>query len=83
MNNLRLGVSKDILPYTTNQILEADRKLNKFAINTIQSGLEGLLIGTALSLFFAKKRPIIFYSAGFGAGLNFFTTIYNNYWIPF
>lgn len=57
MNNLRLGVSKDILPYTTDQILEADRKLNKFAINTIQSGLEGLLIGTALSLFFAKNDP--------------------------
>ena len=79
MNNLRLGVSKDILPYTTEQILEADRKFNRFAINTIQSGLEGLVIGTALSLFFAKKRRIILYSAGFGAGLNFFTTICNKY----
>jgi len=75
MSNLRLGVSKDILPYTTQQILDADRKLNKFAINTIQSGLKGLAIGVAASLFFAKKRRIIFYSAGFGAGLNFFSTI--------
>ena len=75
MSNLRLGVSKDILPYTTEQILEADRKLSKFAINTVQSGLQGLALGVVASLFFAKKRRIIFYSAGFGAGLNFFSTI--------
>ena len=79
MNNLRLGVSKDILPYTTEQILEADRKLNKFAINTVQSGLQGLAIGVVASLCFAKKRRIIFYSAGFGAGLNFFSTVCNQY----
>jgi len=75
MSNLRLGVSKDILPYTTEQILEADRKLNKFVINTVQSGLKGLGIGLVASLFFSRKRPIIFYSAGFGAGLSFFSTI--------
>lgn len=74
MSNLRLGVSKEILPYSTQQILDADRKFNKFVINTFQSGLQGLAIGVVASLFFARKRPIIFYSAGFGAGLNFFTT---------
>ena len=76
MSNLRLGVSKDILPYSTEQILDADRKFNKFIINTFQSGLKGLAIGVVASLFFARKRPIIFYSAGFGAGISFFTTIY-------
>ena len=35
MNNLRLGVSKDIVPFSTSQILEADRKLNKFVISTV------------------------------------------------
>lgn len=75
MSNLRLGVSKDILPYTTEQILDADRKLNKFVINTCQSGLKGLAFGVVASLFFARKNRIIFYSAGFGVGLNFFTTI--------
>lgn len=74
-SNLRLGVSKEILPYTTEQILEADRKLNKFVINTLQSGCQGLAIGLVASLFFARKKPIIFYSAGFGAGLSFFSTI--------
>jgi hypothetical protein len=75
MNNLRLGVSKDILPYTTEQILQADRKFNKFVINTTESGLKGLGIGLVASLFFARKKPIIFYSAGFGAGLSFFSTV--------
>ncbi len=79
MSNLRLGVSKDILPYTTEQILDADRKLNKFVINTFQSGLKGLAIGVVASLFFARKQRIIFYSAGFGAGLNFFSTICKEY----
>jgi hypothetical protein len=55
--------------------LDADRKLNKFVINTVQYGLKGLGIGLVASLFFARKRRIIFYSAGFGAGFNFFTTI--------
>lgn len=76
MSNLRLGVSKDILPYTSEQILDADRRLNKFIINTCESGLKGLALGVVASLFFVRKSRIIFYSASFGAGLNLFTTIY-------
>lgn len=79
MSNLRLGVSRDILPYTTEQILDADRKFNKFIINTCQSGFKGLAFGVVASLFFVRKGRVIFYSAGFGAGLNFFTTIYKLY----
>lgn len=75
MSRLRLGVSKDILPYTTQEILDADRKFNKFIINTFQSGIKGLALGAIASIFFVKRRRIIFYSAGFGAGLSFFSTL--------
>jgi len=75
MSALRLGVSKDILPYTTQEILDADRKFNKFVINTFQSAFKGLAFGVVASLFFAKRRRIIFYSTGFGAGVTFFSTL--------
>jgi hypothetical protein len=74
MSNIRLGVSKDILPYSTSQVLAADRKLNKFAINSFQSGLKGAAIGAVASLFFFKKGRVVFYTAGFGVGINFFET---------
>lgn len=74
MSNIRLGVSKEILPYTQQQVLAADRKMNLFAINTFQSALKGAAIGTLASLFFFRKRKVIFYSAGFAAGINFFET---------
>ena len=79
MSNLRLGVSKDIVPFSTSQILEADRKLNKFVINIGESGFKGLAFGVVASIFFVKKRRVIFYSAGFSAGLNFFTNICDYY----
>jgi hypothetical protein len=41
----------------------------------VQSGFKGFAVGLVASLFFARKRPIIFYSAGFGAGFSFFTTL--------
>ena len=50
-------------------------KFNKFIINTFQSGLKGLAFGLVASLFFARKQRIIYYSTGFGAGLNFFEAI--------
>lgn len=72
MSSIRLGVSKDILPYTNQEILEADEKFNKFVINTGQLALKGLGIGLVASLFFVKKQRVIFYGLGFGAGLSFF-----------
>lgn len=55
-------------------MLAADRRLNVFAINTFQSALKGAAIGALASLFFFRKGKVIFYSAGFAAGLNFFET---------
>jgi hypothetical protein len=72
MSKLRLGVSGDILPYTTQQILDSDYRFNKFLINTVQSAVKGAGIGLFLSLFFIKKQRIVFYGSGFGAGLSFF-----------
>jgi hypothetical protein len=72
MNGLRLGVSSDILPYSTEQVLEADYRLSKFVLSTVELAGKGLLLGGALSLFFLRKTPVIFYGAGFGAGLSVF-----------
>lgn len=70
--NLRLGVSEDILPYTNEQVLAADRKFNKFVINTAQLTMKGLLVGAFASLFF-KRRAVMYYSMGFGAGYSIFS----------
>ncbi len=78
MSNLRLGVSKDILPYSIDEVLQADRKFNKFVINTVQSGFQGFAFGLVASLFFARKKRVIFYSTGFGAGMTFFTSLCGN-----
>jgi hypothetical protein len=72
MSGLRLGASKDILPYTTEDILNADYKLNNFVLGTFGSTAKGLLTGALLSVFFLRKGRVIFYGAGFGAGLNIF-----------
>lgn len=79
MSNLRLGVSNNILPFTQAEVLEADRKLNRFVINTVQGGLRGLGYGVLASWFFVNKRRVIFYAGGFGAGITFFTTICNEF----
>jgi hypothetical protein len=46
--------------------------LNKFFLSTLSLAGKGLLLGTALSLFFIRKQPVIFYGMGFGAGLSVF-----------
>lgn len=72
MSGLRLGVSADILPYSTEEILEADFRLNKFLLRTVSYAAQGLALGVIGSIFFLRKQPVIFYSAGFGGGLSFF-----------
>lgn len=72
MSGMRLGVSADILPYTKEEILGADLRLNKFLLGTVWLATQGLAIGALASVFFARKQRVIFYSAGFGGGLSFF-----------
>jgi hypothetical protein len=72
MSGFRLGVSADILPYSTQEILDADYRLNKFLLGTVSFGAKGLALGLIGSLFFLRKQRVIFYGAGFGAGLAFF-----------
>jgi hypothetical protein len=67
MSGLRLGVSGDILPYTKEEILGADLRLNKFLLGTVWLAAQGLAVGAL-----ARKQRVIFYSAGFGGGLSFF-----------
>lgn len=71
--HLRLGLSKDILPYTETEVLDAEYNLSKFLVRSAQNTIVGLAIGTVASLFF-KRKSIIFYSAGFGFGYTFFST---------
>jgi hypothetical protein len=72
MSGFRLGVSSEILPYSTEQILDADYRLNKFLLGTVNLAAKGLAIGLIGSLFFIRKQRVIFYGAGFGGGLSFF-----------
>ena len=72
MSAIRLGASSDILPHTTQQVLDADYRLNRFVLSTLGSAVKGLALGAAASLFFLKRQRVVFYSAGFGAGLNIF-----------
>lgn len=75
MNGLRLGVSSDILPYSAQQVLDADYQLNKFVLSTVGLAGKGLLLGGLLSVFFLRKQRVLFYGAGFGAGLSIFQTL--------
>jgi len=72
MSGLRLGVSKEILPYSTEEILAADERFNKFLLSTVGLAFKGLAVGGLCSLFFLRKQRVVFYGAGFGAGLSFF-----------
>lgn len=72
MSGLRLGVSADILPYSTQEVLDADFRLNKFLLGTVSYASQGLALGIIGSLFFLKKQRIVFYGAGFGGGLALF-----------
>ncbi len=73
VSRIRLGLSKDILPYSHTEVLDAEYKFNRFLVRTVQNGLAGLAVGAVASLFF-KRKSIIFYSAGFGVGYTVFTT---------
>jgi hypothetical protein len=75
MNGLRLGVSSDILPYSTEQVLDADYRLNKFVLGTVGSAARGLFWGGLAALFFVRKQRVVFYGAGFGAGLSVFSEL--------
>jgi hypothetical protein len=72
MKGFRLGVSQDILPYTRQEVLDADYRFNKFLLGTFEFAVKGLAVGAVASLFFLHRRRVIFYGAGFGAGLAFF-----------
>ena len=71
----RLGASADILPYTTEEILNADYKFNKFVFGTAALAGKGLLLGGLASLFFIRKTPVIFYGMGFGIGTSVFNEL--------
>jgi hypothetical protein len=53
-------------------VLNADYRLNKFLLGTVSFATKGLAYGLLASLFFLRKQRVIFYGAGFGAGLAFF-----------
>lgn len=53
-------------------MLQADYELNKFLLGTVSLAGKGLGYGLIASLFFLRKQRVIFYGAGFGAGLAFF-----------
>ena len=72
MSGLRLGVSADILPHTTQEVLDADYRLNKFVLSTLGSAVKGLTLGAVASVFFTKRQRVALYGAGFGAGLSIF-----------
>jgi hypothetical protein len=73
LSRLRLGLSKDISPYTHTEVLDAEYKFNKFLVRSVQNTLAGLAFGAAACFFF-KRKSIIFYSAGFGLGYTIFST---------
>ena len=72
MNGLRLGLSADVLPYTSAEVLAADERLNRFILGTAALAGKGLIVGGCLSLFFLRKTPVIFYGLGFGVGTSVF-----------
>ena len=72
MNRSRLGVSADILPYSQEEVMDADYRFNKFVLGTTAMAGKGLLLGLVGSLFFIRKTPVIFYGTGFGAGISVF-----------
>lgn len=72
MNGLRLGVSSEILPYSREEVLNADLKFNRFVLGTAALAGKGLLLGGVCSLFFLRKTPVLFYGMGFGIGLSVF-----------
>lgn len=72
MNGLRLGVSADVLPYTTDAILDADYRFNRFVLGTAALAGKGLILGGVCSLFFLRKTPVVFYGMGFGVGISVF-----------
>lgn len=73
VSRIRLGLSKEISPYTHTEILEAEYKFNKFLVRSVQNTIAGLAVGAVASLFF-KRKSIIFYSGGFGLGYTLFST---------
>ena len=72
--SLRLGLDDKIVPFTKGQVEDADVAFNKFVINTGELLAKGLMYGAVGSIFFLRKKPVIFYSAGFGVGYSFFRT---------
>lgn len=73
VSRIRLGLSRDILPYNHTEVLEAEYNFHKFVVRAAQNALAGLAVGAAASLFF-KNKSIIFYSGGFGLGYTLFST---------
>ena len=72
--SLRLGVNRKIVPFSDQEIVDADIQFNRFVINTAQLFGKALIYGAVASIFFLRKRSIIFYSGGFGVGYSFFRT---------
>ena len=59
VSRLRLGLSKEILPYSHTEVLDAEYKFNRFLVRTAQNAIAGLAVGVVASLFF-KRKSIIF-----------------------
>ena len=72
MNNLRLGISADVLPYSKEDVLNSDYRFNRFVLSTAALAGKGFLFGGICSLFFLRKPPVIFYGLGFGVGVSIF-----------
>lgn len=72
----RLGVSADILPYSQQEILDADFRFNRFVLGTASLAGQGLLLGAVGSLFFLRKTPVVFYGMGFGIGTSVFHELF-------
>ena len=73
VSRIRLGLSKEILPYAPTEVLEAEYKFHKLLVRSVQNTVAGLAVGAVASLFF-KRNYIIYYSAGFGLGYTIFST---------
>jgi hypothetical protein len=66
-----------VLQFTNDEVLEADRRLNKYFLfftarllfQSVGFAAFGLANGALLSIFFKRKVPVIAYASGLGLGV--------------
>lgn len=54
--------------HTPHEVLKADHLFNEALFRTVSYTISGLGIGLVASLFFKRKAPVIWFSAGIGGG---------------